>query len=64
MRGEHLKPGEDHPRAKLSNRSVADIRAAYKEGQKQIVLAMEYGVSQAAISKIVNGHTWNIGEER
>ena len=57
-RGENLQPGENHPRAKLKNSDVFDIRRSYKTGEKQVWLARQYGMSQGAISKIINGINW------
>lgn len=52
-----LKRGEAHVAAKLSDQSVIDIRKRYRLGEKQRVLAEEYGVTQRHISDIVNYQT-------
>lgn len=50
--------GEEHRKHKLTSDDVMEIRRLYKEGTKQEWLARQFGVRQALISKIVNGHTW------
>lgn len=47
--------GETHGRAKLTNAQVDDIRASPKSNTE---LAKEYGVSNSAMSKLRNGHTY------
>lgn len=46
------------PNAKLTASQVTNIRARAKSGAKQSDLAKEYGISEAAVSLIVNGKTW------
>ncbi|MFV2062331.1 MAG: HNH endonuclease [Chloroflexota bacterium] len=50
--------GERCVKAKLTAAAVADIRARYADGERQRSLAEEYGVSQTAVSLIVNGRRW------
>ncbi len=50
--------GERHANAKLTNLQAEAIRKRYREGELQIPLAKEYGVSQRAISLIVRGETY------
>jgi hypothetical protein len=50
--------GERHANAKLTNEQAETIRERYREGELQIPLAKEYGVSQRAISLIVRGETY------
>lgn len=50
--------GECHVNAKLTTAQVAEIRERYKNGELQIPLAKEYGVSQRCISLIVRGETY------
>ena len=52
--------GENHKEHKLTEANVLEIRKLYKEGVKQEWLARQFGVRQALISKIVNGHTWQL----
>lgn len=55
--------GERHGQAKLTAVQVAEIRRAYTAGEaNQPELGRQYGVQQAAISKIVLGRKWR--EER
>lgn len=51
--------GENHPKHKLTEHDVMDIRYEYYDGAKQEYLAKKYGVQQPLISRIVNGQTWN-----
>lgn len=53
VRGKQL--GKDNGRAKLSKRAVTEIRASKDYCR---VLAVRYGVSLCAISKIRTGRTW------
>jgi hypothetical protein len=48
--------GEAHPRAKLSDADVIDIRRRGRAGERNVDLAREYGVAQQHISHIKNGH--------
>lgn len=50
--------GEKNPSAKLTWSQVKKIRARYKAGEMQILLASEYEVSQAVISAIVLNKIW------
>jgi hypothetical protein len=52
--------------AKLTAEQVADIRKRAEAGPRGINkwLAMDYGVSQSAISLIVNGKIWNKNPRR
>lgn len=50
--------GEKHCCSKLTSAQVIEIRAKYSEGTTQVNLAKEFGVGQAAISKIICGRTW------
>ena len=59
MRGSNLKCGEDHPRAKVRNSDIYEIRKRYRTGEKQCCIAIEYGLCQSTISKIVNGVNWS-----
>ena len=49
--------GEKHHWAKLSTDDVDEIRRFYSNGTPQKVLAREFGVTQGAISQIVNNLT-------
>jgi hypothetical protein len=51
--------GERHPLHKLTLEQIAEIRALYAAGgAPQHVIAAQYGVSQAIISKIVRHEVW------
>lgn len=51
--------GEAHPMAKLTRVQVDDIRARYDPRKRnQSALAREYGITQPAVWRIVNGEVW------
>ena len=50
--------GACHANAKLTNDQAHTIRGRYREGELQVPLAKEYGVSQRVISLIVRGETY------
>lgn len=49
--------GEAHANAKLSNAQAEEVRVLYTEGWTQVRLALRFGISQTAISRIIR----NIG---
>ena len=49
--------------AKLSREGAAEIRAAYKTGEKMCALAEEHGVSASLVSLIVNDQVWKERDE-
>ena len=51
-------PDPKRRKAKLDWPMVRDIRRRYAEGEKGIVLAMEYGVSPVAIHFVTSGKHW------
>lgn len=52
--------GEKHPRAKLTQVQVDEIRSKYVKGKYGYIrLANEYGVSDGAIFAIISGRSWN-----
>lgn len=50
--------GEKHPRSKLTEKDVLEIRAAVQNGVSRIDLAKLYNVGKTAIDKIIKKHTW------
>jgi predicted transcriptional regulator len=50
--------GAEHPLARLSTQDVRNVRALYSDGEKQRVIAEKYGISQPAVSAIVNHKRW------
>lgn len=50
--------GETHPRAKLTQMQVDEIRRRARDGALPKVLAAEFGVTGALISMIVRGKIW------
>lgn len=46
--------GENHTRAKLSDKEVGEIRKQYNEGKTQTEIGRIYGVGQDTVSRIVN----------
>lgn len=55
---ERLERGEKHWNSKLTQRSVAEIRARYPNGETLHSLARKFGVSPATISRVVNHLIW------
>ena len=45
--------------AKLTEEAVLFIKKGIKQGTSQVVLAEKFGVTQATISDIKSGKTWN-----
>lgn len=64
-RGRYLS-GSSHPRARLSEAIVEDIRSRYRPGNTVLTrngptlaeLAAEYGVARATVQFVVMGRTW------
>jgi hypothetical protein len=52
------KTGEKNPAAKLTEEQVLDILVELEEGEKQLALALRYGVSVRHISRIKHGKRW------
>lgn len=50
--------GENHPKAKLNNKEVKEIRSLIKDGIMLRDIAKAYGVSQNTISSINRGASW------
>jgi len=53
--------GESHPKAKLTERQVAEIRGRYVPGKYGFgahALAKEYGISKRAMQAILRGESW------
>jgi hypothetical protein len=51
--------GENHYRAKLTEKQVKEIREKWANGARNIDLSREFGVDKRNISNIVYYHTWN-----
>lgn len=58
--GKNTKPakGANHPKAKLTEDEVREIRRLYSEGHTQTALAARYGIAQVNISQIVLRKHW------
>jgi len=54
--------GGGHFNAKLTDEQAAAIRQRYAGGVRQVVLAAEYGVSQAVVSEIVRGKSYKAAD--
>lgn len=50
--------GSAHPRAKLTEAQVAQMRALKMAGCRNMDLAVRFGVSRPTVSQIVNGKGW------
>lgn len=65
VRSDMLSIPDERPRNHKLKESVDEIRRLYRvEKRTQTSLAMEYGVSQVAISKIIRGETYREESER
>jgi hypothetical protein len=51
-------PGSKHGNAKLTEQDVAEIRQRVNDGEPQINLAREYGVSTTTVCSIVKRKSW------
>lgn len=55
----NMGAGELNPKAKITRDAAIRIRAAYAEGGvRQADLAVQYGITQAVVSKIVRNRLW------
>lgn len=52
------QPGEKHPNARWTNRTIRRIRALYSEGLTQNKIAKRFKTTQGAISAIVRKTSW------
>jgi hypothetical protein len=50
--------GESNVQSKLTGSQVADIRAEYLAGARQVDLAAKYQVGQSTISRVTRGTSW------
>lgn len=58
--GRHVKfVGSKHPRSKLDEAKVVDIKKALANGQSAYSLGKLYGVAKIQILRIKNGDTWS-----
>ena len=54
------QPGMAHPKARLTDDDVREIRRLYYESNiTQQEIANRYGMTQAHIAKIINGLRWS-----
>jgi hypothetical protein len=53
------RPGEQHHKAKLTEADVIEIRTRVAYGEKQVLLAKEYGVSCTQICNVASGKAWS-----
>jgi HNH endonuclease/NUMOD4 motif len=63
VRHGHTQAGTRHYRSTLTDQDVAAIRVAWREGDRGAVLAARYGISRAAICRIVRGRAYRDGNE-
>jgi hypothetical protein len=57
-RSKNLDRGARHPKAKLTELQVAELRRLRLRGWIQADLAVRFGISRGNISKIVNGRSY------
>lgn len=53
-----IRSGAEHPRAKLSDANVIDIRHRRRKGASLLELSQEYGVTRTSISSISRRNSW------
>lgn len=51
--------GDRNGYAKIAAEAIPAIRKRYANGETQTALAIEYGVTQSAISRIIHHETWH-----
>lgn len=56
--GLHDIRGVRHPKAKITDEDVRQIRMIYSKGARQVDLAHQFGLDQTTISKIVRRQIW------
>lgn len=61
MSASHIgkQTGEKHPRSKLTEKDVLEIRELIKNGVSRNDLSIRYGVSKGAINKIATRENWS-----
>lgn len=63
-RGRHRRPprflGDSHPRRRLSEVAVLEIRARLASGERHRDIAASYGVCRSAITAVSRGANWNL----
>lgn len=55
----HPGRGELHPRSKLKNHQVADIKNRLAQGESNSAIARAYGVTRQTIGYIKSGKVWS-----
>jgi hypothetical protein len=50
--------GEENPMSSLTNEQANEIRQLYKNGTKQIDIALSFGISKSIVNRIVNNKTY------
>lgn len=54
-----LQSGEKHPRSKLTEKDVLEIRELIKNGANRVDIAKQYNVSKGAVNKIATRENWS-----
>lgn len=57
--GGFFKKGSCHPKSKLMEEMIYDIKRMYSDGNTQKEIASKYSVDPSLISRIVNGQYWS-----
>lgn len=55
---QNAQHGEDNPSAKVTAGDVVEIRRRVGSGERQTVLAAEYGLDKTAVYQMVHRKTW------
>lgn len=53
-----VRRGSDNPRAKLTEQQVIELRSLWSAGMYQVELGARFGITQTAVSCIVNRKSW------
>jgi hypothetical protein len=57
--GIRVYSGDGNPSRILSEKDIPVIRQRYKNGEKQVTIAKDYGVASCTISNILRGRNWS-----
>lgn len=53
-----MRHGESHYAAKLNDAAVVEILRRARAGEKYMLIALDFAVSDRTVGKIVNGRMW------
>lgn len=56
--------GDKHPQSKITKEIGLEIQRRLRAGEKQRILAVEFGISETVVSHINTGIHWTVGGKR